>query len=403
MNQAEKKFVWYAVLAVFVLLTLLLGILNGTNFTMAARDADALTARIAEGQGAFAGRDFAPDGRVPMGPMGQMGPMGPDAPDMNDSLRYFTFAFDKDGAAQTVSFRISAVDEQEAEDWARSLTGGSTGWTRGTYRYRVYRQDGQVFVTVIDQGREMLSAYRILIFSVAGTLVGTLLSFLLLRLVGRRLFGPVEEADRKQKQFIANAETELKLPLTVISAETELLELTHGSSDQTRSIHRQVRKMNTLVRKLGSLAIFEDKDLTRTEFDFSELLRELLERSSERFAARGVTLRCEIEPQLRYAGEQEAMGQVCSELIENALCYAVHTAEFSLRRDGERIQLTASNDSTLPDGQADQVFDRFTVLQNAREGSAGLGLAYVKEIVRAHDGRCTAKVADGCFTVRLDL
>ena len=57
----------------------------------------------------------------------------------------------------------------------------------------------------------------------------------------------------------------------------------------------------------------------------------------------------------------------------------------------------------LPDGSADQIFDRFAILANAPEDSVGLGLAYVRDIVKAHDGRVSAKIADGVFTLQLDL
>ena len=59
MKQVRRKFVLYAMLAVFVLLLTILTIINGTNFTMAASDADAVTAMLAEKKGKF---DEAPEG-----------------------------------------------------------------------------------------------------------------------------------------------------------------------------------------------------------------------------------------------------------------------------------------------------------------------------------------------------
>ena len=406
MNKAEKKFLLYAVLAVFVLLAVLLGVINGISFTMAASDADEITKMIASGRGEFGKRNdvlfFDPQNAAP-GQGAPMGPMGPDSPEVNHSVRYFTVSFTEKGKATLVSYKISAVDESGAVDWASSLLGGNTGWTRGTYRYRVYEQGDKTFVTVIDQGRELLSAYRILIFSVCGTAVGVLLSYFILRLVGKKLFAPLEEADRKQKKFIANAEKEFKLPLTVIRADTELLEKENGSSEHTRSIHRQVGKMDSLVRSLASLTIFDETEMARTAFSLSDLLNEALDRSSDRFAEHGLTLSREIAYDVRLVGEPEAMNQVICELIENALQYAIGGVTFRLVRENDRLRLKVSNPAELPDGTADQVFDRFSVLQNAPDGSAGLGLAYVKDIVLAHNGRVHAKVADGVFTLQIDL
>ncbi|MBR6323143.1 MAG: hypothetical protein IKR59_09750, partial [Lachnospiraceae bacterium] len=233
MKQTEKKFRLNAVAAIFVLVTVLMGILNIVNFTMAARDADQLTVMISQKkgfspdvQGEFTPQGNAFDGQS--GAFGAMGPMGPDSPEMTNSLRYFTVGFKKDGTAVVTEYRISAVSKEEAVSWAQTLLSSKTGWTRGTYRYRVYKENGVRYVTVIDQGREMISAYRTLVFSVCGIVVVTLLSWIFLKLAGKKIFAPVEEAERKQKRFIEKAEKEFRLPLTVISAETELLQRENG-------------------------------------------------------------------------------------------------------------------------------------------------------------------------------
>ena len=71
--------------------------------------------------------------------------------------------------------------------------------------------------------------------------------------------------------------------------------------------------------------------------------------------------------------------------------------------DGHSV-IIASNDTNLPDGTLDQVFDRFTRLDNARDlPGAGLGLSHVKEIVQAHNGRAGAKAANGEFILRISL
>ena len=474
MNKTQKKFILYAVLAVFVLLAVLLGILNAVSFTKAAEDADHVTQQIADGQGVLGPREGGANGPAEQppdpkvgpgqnsqppdpnggpgqngqgpdpsgspgpapsgeatdpgvvtpdpnaggpdpnaggpdpnagrnGPAGRMGPMGPDSPELNETMRYFTVAFDAEGSASLVSYRISAVTEEEALSWAESLKKETTGWTHMTYRYRVYSQNGQTLVTVVDQGRELLSAYRILLCSGIGLVVFTLLSFLILRLVGRRLFAPIEDADRKQRQFIAEAEQAFKLPLTVISADTEILERTHGPSEQTRSIHRQLRNMNSLVGRLGSLSLSEDEKLPQATFSLSELLEELTERSEEQFSARGLALSREIEANVSLSASPEAMERVIAELLENAEKYASSRAAVKLERQSERIRLTVSNDTSLPDGTVDQCFDRFTTLSNAPADSAGLGLAVVRDVIRSMGGRVSARVENGCFLLQLDL
>ncbi|MBQ6076427.1 MAG: hypothetical protein IJK86_09815 [Lachnospiraceae bacterium] len=525
MNKARKRFVFYAMLAVFVLLTALLGVINGTNYTMAAQDADDLTmalsrsqgrfrtnesgdpqdltdpgtfvpgqsgegrgqtggnagqfsdrpgqgsfdpGRSSEGQGQFPGdqgqfpgsqgqdpggrsgqlpgqsgqnsgsqgqdRQSGQDqsrqqdpfstqpgqsqsaqpgqsqsvqpGQLPGQPGGQgtlpFNPAGPDSPDMQGSLRYFTARFGSDGTGSLTVYRISAVSEEEALDWAASLTGESTGWTRGSYRYRVWQDGGATLVTVIDQSRELGPCRRILIISLCGLGLALLISFLFLHFIGRRLFAPLEEADRKQKQFITEAEKEFKVPLTVIDGAAELIEREHGPSDPAAAIHRQVRKMTGLVNDLGNLAIFEEEPAAPC--DLSAVLEDLAALYRPRFAEKGMILNTDVAPEVTVTGSEELLRRIGTELLENALKFAGPQTDLTLTREGQRIRLTVANDALLPDGNYEQAFDRFTRLSNA-EGvpGSGLGLAFVKEGVRTLRGRADARAEAGKFILQLSL
>ncbi|MBQ7161730.1 MAG: HAMP domain-containing histidine kinase [Clostridia bacterium] len=409
MNKAEKKFRLYAILVIFVLLTTLLAVINGVNFTMAAGDADVLTQTLADKQGSFEHKENAPGGTQPRQDQQKnkdfrMGPMGPDSPEMNASLRYFTVAFSENGEkAETVAFRISAVTEEEAKEWASGLLKQDTGWTRGTYRYRVYKDHGVTYVTVIDQGRELLPSFRILIISAIGEVMVLVIGWFVLLAIGRRIYAPLEEADRKQKNFIANANKEFRIPLTVIDGNTELAERIYGPDDRTRSTHRQVAKMNELVDKLGSVGIFDEENMSAAEISLSDQLTAALDREAENFFARGVALTAEIAPDVTVKADPEGMSKLTDELVGNALKFALTKAHFRLNSENGSVLLEASNDTDLPDGPADQAFDRFTTLENAKEGGAGLGLSYVKQTVKAHNGRATAAVAGGTFTIRITL
>ena len=409
MNKAEKKFRLLAILVIFVLLTTLLAVINGVNFTMVASDADMLTQTLADRQGSFERKDTVPgDRQFQQDQQGErdfrMGPMGPDSPEMNESLRYFTVAFSGEGeTVETVAFHISAVTEEEAREWASGLTKQNTGWTRGTYRYRVYKDQGTIYVTVIDQGRELLPSFRILIISAVGEALALVIGWFVLFGIGRKIYAPLEEADRKQKNFIANANKEFRIPLTVIDGNTELAERKYGPDDQTRSTHRQVAKMNELVDKLGSVGIFDRKNMSAADISVSDCLAAVLDREKANFSARGIELTADIEPDVVVTADPEGMRKLTDELVGNALKFALTKAHFKLKNENGVVLIQAQNDTDLPDGPADQAFDRFTTLGNAKEGGAGLGLSYVKETVKAHNGRASAAVSGGIFTLRITL
>ena len=406
---------------------------------MAAGDADELTEMLANKNGAFEQSEFTPgemqlrpefptqneNQNRPEMPMQngnqnrhemptqpdrsgerdfRMGPMGPDSPEMNESLRYFTVAFSEDGEkAEMIAYRISAVTEEEAKEWASELLKQKTGWTKGTYRYRVYKDHGTTYVTVIDQGRELLPSFRILIISAIGEALALLIGWFVLLRIGKKIYAPLEEADRKQKNFIRNANKEFRLPLTVIDGNTELTERKYGPDEQTRSTHRQVAKMNELVDKLGKVGLFDEDKICPAAVPLSEFLSAALDREKEYFVSRGIALTSDITPGVKLDADPEAMSRLIDELVGNALKFALTKANFKLKNESGPVLLEASNDTDLPDGPADQAFDRFTTLQNAKEGGAGLGLSYVKQAVKAHNGRVSAQVTDGIFTLRVSF
>lgn len=415
MNKAEKKFRSYAVLAIFVLLTVLLAVINCVSFTMASTDADEITQEIANLGGSFdlaagvSSEEPLPSGEPGFPQFGFWDRFGfngaePPSPDTTASVRYFTVSFAKDGESTLVKHEISAVTEEEAVEWAAKLQNETTGWTHGTYRYRVYEINDLTYVTVIDQGREMQSCYRILLISVIGEVLCLVIAYFVLKYAGRQLFAPLEEADRKQKRFIARANRDLRQPLTIISAETELIEKTHGPDDLSRSIHRQVQKMEGLIGRLDSLALFETDHARKMDVQLSDFIRASIDQRAKEFEDKGLEVTTDIEPDIRIDADPEAVKRVLDELMENALRYAKKDVFFRLRKESDRVIWETGNDTDLPSGSVDQIFDRFTVLENASEiGGAGLGLASVKEVIKAHDGRVTANVADGVFTLRITL
>ena len=416
MNKAEKQFRLTALVAILVLLTVLLAVINIVSFSMTTTDADEMTQRIADQNGridASGSGELSPSNEPApgaggwnwrFGPAGVFGPMGPTSPDTEASIRYFTAKFSPEGQFMGMeAFAMSAVTEEEAQEWAATLLKKTTGWTNGSYRYRVYENGAMTFVTVIDQSRELLASYRILVISVIGEILCLIIAYFVLKYVGRRLFAPLEEADAKQKKFVAGANRELRLPLTIINADTELLEREHGPDDHTRSIHRQVRKMEELVSRIETLSIFNEPESERYEVALSDLLRASLDEAAERFQARSLTLRTDIAPNVCLKASAESMKRMVDELIDNALRYASGDVSFQLFKESERIILLTENATALPDGSYDNVFDRFTTLDNAPDDAAGLGLAAVKEIVKSHDGRASARVANGVFTVRIAL
>ena len=85
---------------------------------------------------------------------------------------------------------------------------------------------------------------------------------------------PILRSNERQSRFIANASHEIKTPLTIISANNELVEIEHGENESTEAITKQIGKLNRMINSLTVLAKFENikKNNKSDVFDFSNVL-----------------------------------------------------------------------------------------------------------------------------------
>lgn len=402
MSKTRKKFIFYAITAVFVLLTVMLTIINTINFTMAAEDADRVTMRIVEGNGAFEEiRGPEPVQFAPFG--GKNKPVGPDSPELPYSARYFTVKFKKDGNSSIVAMNISAYDEASAVSTAKKLLNKSaTGWVDTYYRYRVYEHKGSTYVTVIDQGRELLPSYRILIISVIGEIIGVAVCFGFLVFISGKLFKPLEEADRKQKAFISEAEKQIKLPLTVINTDIEIIEKEYGESEFTQSIRRQVKKMTDLTKRLGDISGGSSDKEQKTVCDISNIWQTELDKAKMKFEEKGINVSVNIEEDVTLECDEGSAKKTAAEIIDNAYKFARKYADFEIIRSKGHIIITQKNDTELADENIEQVFDRFVKLDNAKNTDGnGLGLNYVKNAVKESGGRVSANLQQNTFILKI--
>jgi signal transduction histidine kinase len=226
-----------------------------------------------------------------------------------------------------------------------------------------------------------------------------------------RMLNRLENAQIRERRFIADASHELRSPLAAIRQHAEVArahpELGEGLADVA---YVESKRMQALVDDLLLLAQADEHqpNLRRQPVDVDDLVLaeagRLRDADGLRVDASGVSA-------ARVDGDPAALRRMLRNLVDNAAHHARHQVAFSLsERDGWAVLHVDDDGPGVPAGDRTRVFERFFRLDDARVGvdggSGGLGLAIVSEIVAGHDGDVVideAPLGGARATVRLPL
>ena len=212
-----------------------------------------------------------------------------------------------------------------------------------------------------------------------------------------------------RRDFVANASHELKTPIAAIRAlvETVIDDRSMRSSDQANflaKIRNQSMRLSSLVTDLLTLSRLESSpggpvlrpiDLRES---FRVAVHALLPTSEER----GIDVHTEVpENPVQVLGDPEALGQLTTNLLDNAIKYTGRGGQVWVRlkiRNGQAlVEVQDTGMGIAPQDQA-RVFERFYRVDKARSrelGGTGLGLSIVKHIAVIHQGQVSVESTPG--------
>lgn len=212
-----------------------------------------------------------------------------------------------------------------------------------------------------------------------------------------------------RREFVANASHELKTPVTAIRGLVETLiddkELGAPTRDRfLGKIKDQCMRLSSIVTDLLTLSRLE-ADTDEPEglpFDLREVAIASAKPFTQTGEDRGIHLETQVpDAPLEIAGDEEAIGQLISNLLDNAVKYTPSDGNVSLRvrrqDDNAIIEVEDTGIGIEPEHQ-DRIFERFYRVDKARSrelGGTGLGLSIVKHIAKAHGGRVTVDSTPG--------
>ncbi len=406
-DKLRKKMIWVCCTSVIVVFALIFGAIYISGSRQLNSNMDMMADRIAEGNGVF--RPFDKD--HPMSPGMSQNP-GFFTDETPFSTRFFTIWIAEDGKIIGVNLEsVSSVTKEDAYEYAQAVIhdGDTRGW-QGNYRYKVFsamRGTGIVFV----DGSMNRSTTRSLMWTAAAVLVGCMLIIsVVIVVVSKRVVRPIAQSYEKQKQFITDANHELKTPLTLILTNLEIVESELGHSEWLDDIRTEGQRMSALVAQLTALSRLDEDTPTMitTDLSFSDVCSDTVSEFAPLIDNKGLKLTAYIQPDLHLEGDEGAIRRLVTILIDNAVKYCDPMGEITLVLEGQRQKtLRVENSCTGVDNIAlDRLFDRFYREDKARtsSNSFGIGLSLAKSIAEKHRGEIKAyKAGPGRIGFRVTL
>jgi signal transduction histidine kinase len=223
-----------------------------------------------------------------------------------------------------------------------------------------------------------------------------------------RAMRPARESFERQRAFIADASHELKTPLTLIRADTEMVLYRGGLNGEDRTlVEHALAETGRMDAILSDLLLAARLDAGKLEvadkpFDLVTILSEEAERFGARAAAKSVRLEVRVPGELPVRADPERTEQILAVLLDNAVRFTPPggSVDVSGRRVDGRTEATVTDTGSgiLPE-QLDRVFDRFyradTSRKRGKRTGTGLGLAIARDLARAQGGDLVAEGTKG--------
>lgn len=384
----RKKFIFFAMSAVTILLVVLIGAINTFSWILLDKQSDDMLHAIASGDDKFLQNEIP--GKGPFLPSMNM--------DTLKSARFFMVSIDANGNVADVNIdQISSVTAEQAAHYATQTTGHSGKIS--VYKYQVKPLGNDSLIFFIDTSSQTQTFVMVLSLSCAIAVACWIAVLVFAIPFSKRMVRPILAGMEKQKQFITNAGHELKTPLAIIQSNNDASTLINGETKYSQNIRQQTQRLNVLMTNLLTLSkLDEDITLPTEAVNISAHIQELLPGYEDSIAQKQIDFSANIQPGVKMQVHTDTFLQMITVLMDNAVKYTpVHgIIHFHLTANGNRIEISEENtwEGSAPI-DAERLFERFyrgnrSRTQDSHVSGYGIGLSAARAIAETFGGTLQA-------------
>ena len=394
-KQLQKSFVKSAMLSFTAVLLAVLVAVNIVNYRQTVDQVDRLTTMLVNNDGTF---PDAPDDKGPKEHPEHGMPKGMEfRKDDQMATRYAVVRVANDTVQSVDRTHLVSLDEEALKELGLRIAQGTAtkGW-EGSLRYQVAKTDAGTMVVLVDANRETQQVSRLMMVTGAVFVLCLAVVYVLVRLASKRAIRPFVENVERQQQFIANASHEIKTPLAVLSANTDLLAMMGTEAKFVDSNKRQIKRLNSLVEQMLILSRYDEGEAaaTKEEVDLVAVTKTIVEEILPVLNEKGLQVEFTGEAQTIVTTNKSAMTELIRILLDNAMKYTV--GEPVITVEAKRNQLAIGNETEpMTKEQVSQIFDRFYRVDSSRNrttGGSGLGLSIAQKIAETNEVQLTAEL-----------
>ncbi len=336
-----------------------------------------------------------------------------DSPDITDIFNtqvgdqadFWLVRYDGNGQLLSVDGRYPGNSYTFFLGMADEIKEGPEGYGRQGRIWYKYADtlDGSI-IAFIDTTGEIYAINRLLFITLIVCLAGLAVTFILVTHFSDYVVASEAENLAKQKDFITNASHELKTPLAVIRANTEMSQMLNGEDEWSVSTLKQIDHMNGLIANLVMISKaqeMEDKS-EMVMIDVSGVVADSVKTFEPVAAKDGITLSTDIVPEAKMKADASKIMQLTTILVDNAIKYCddkgtVKVGLTQIRKNAVRMTVTNS----YADGanvDCNKFFERFyreDKSHNIDKGGYGIGLSIAENICRQYRGTIQASWKNG--------